>query len=140
MTSFKLNHAVAFRNLRHDSAFTDVFLTCGQNVIPAHRIILSSCSRYFRRVLSQTSHASVTSYCVVDGCPESLLATVIQFIYAGVVEIAADSVESFVRLCRKFEIIGFDEDGNDEPENGEIFAGDGFSDVRYLINLNLFDF
>jgi hypothetical protein len=81
-------------------------------------------------VLSQTSHASVTSYCVVDGCPESLLATVVQFIYAGVVEIAADSVEAFVHLCRKFEIIGFDEDGNeDDPENPDVYGVDAYSDV-----------
>jgi hypothetical protein len=131
MTSFKLNHAEAFRGLWADGAFTDVFLTGGQNMIPAHRVILSSCSKYFKRVLSHTSQTSVTNYCVLDGISEELLAVVVQFVYSGVADVAPDKVQDFVQLCHKLEILGF-EDADTEYDVCDTFSPDDSIAVSHL--------
>lgn len=40
-----------FKSLRNDEQFVDVTLCCDDQFIKAHKIILSACSTYFKKIL-----------------------------------------------------------------------------------------
>jgi len=50
---FESNIGVAFRELREDQEFFDVTLACDEDQIQAHKVILSACSPFFRRILQR---------------------------------------------------------------------------------------
>ena len=52
---FESNIGVAFRELREDQEFFDVTLACDEDQIQAHKVILSACSPFFRRILQVAS-------------------------------------------------------------------------------------
>ena len=53
---FEANIGVAFRELREDKDFFDVTLACEDDQIEAHKMILASCSPFFRNILRKNPH------------------------------------------------------------------------------------
>ena len=55
---FESNISVAFLELREDKDFFDITLTCDDDQIQAHKVILSACSPFFRirSVLRKNPH------------------------------------------------------------------------------------
>ena len=53
---FESNISTAFKEVREDKDFFDVTITCGDEQIQAHKVILSACSPFFRTVLRNNRH------------------------------------------------------------------------------------
>ena len=53
---FESNISLAFRELRDDNDFFDVTLACDDEQIQAHKMILSACSPFFRKILRRNVH------------------------------------------------------------------------------------
>ena len=53
---FERNISGAFREIREDKDFFDITLACDDETIQAHKVILSACSPFFRKVLKKHSH------------------------------------------------------------------------------------
>ncbi|KAF7382096.1 hypothetical protein HZH66_013528 [Vespula vulgaris] len=49
----------SFRHLRDEEDFVDVTLACDSSSFTAHKVVLSACSPYFRRLLKLTSVQAV---------------------------------------------------------------------------------
>ena len=102
---FKTTAVKTFQSLRSDSHFTDVTLACcdGQQVL-AHKVILSSCSTFFRDILVQNPHQHPLIYlkgvCIDD------LKNVIKFIYSGEVEVDNDRISKFLEAGNELKIEG----------------------------------
>ena len=45
----------SFRNLKEEEDFVDVTLACNSQQFTAHKVVLSACSPYFRKLLKVTS-------------------------------------------------------------------------------------
>ena len=53
---FENNISQAFRDLRQDEDFFDCTIACEDDQIPAHKVILSACSIFFKDVLKRNPH------------------------------------------------------------------------------------
>ena len=53
---FESNISTAFKEVGEDKDIFDVTITCGDEQIQAHKVILSACSPFFRTVLRNNRH------------------------------------------------------------------------------------
>ena len=53
---------VSFGDLRTDTDFTDVTLACEDQSIKAHKVVLSACSPFFKKLLKTHSHPQPLIY------------------------------------------------------------------------------
>ena len=94
----------SFGELRSDSDFTDVTLACEDESIEAHKVILSACSPFFKRLLKTNSHPQPLIY--MRGLKLVDLVAVVDFIYRGEANVFQDQLESFLSLAEEFELKG----------------------------------
>ena len=80
-------------------------LSCGTKCISVHRVVLASCSSYFRALFS-----SVPGYqhpvIVVRDAEEYILDLLVQYIYNGNVTVSPEQLDSFVKAARSLCIEG----------------------------------
>ena len=97
-----------FRNLIIDTDFTDVTLVCDDDKqIDAHKVILSSASNFFKRVLVRNPHRKPMLY--LKGLRYDEVKSVIEFIYLGQTEVNAKKIRRFIAIALDLEIKGIDE-------------------------------
>ena len=110
---FQENIKTSFVELRGDKDFADVTLACEDGELEGHKVVLSSCSPFFKRVLKRTSkHHHPLLY--MRGLKASQLKTVVDFIYHGEVNILQEDLEGFLQLAEELELKGLT--GGDEAE------------------------
>ena len=79
---FPQNILSFYDELRKDSDFSDVTLVCEEDTqVEAHRIILTACSSFFRRVLKRNKHSHPMVYMRDFKAKE--LTAIVDFIYHG---------------------------------------------------------
>ena len=99
-----------FKDLYTDTDFTDVTLaTDDDKQIKAHKVILSSCSSFFRRILLNNPHQHPLLY--LKGVKFAQLKSIIQFIYLGQAEVNQDDIQNFMESAKDLEIKGLTETG-----------------------------
>jgi len=105
---FQDNAKVTFHDVRKTEDFSDVTLVCedGQQ-IQAHRVILSSSSLFFRKLLQKTPHNHPMVY--MRGVHYTHLATIVDFIYHGEVEVVKNDLETFLEIAEELSLISLKE-------------------------------
>ena len=112
---FEFNISSAFREIRNDADFFDVTLaTEDDHQIKAHKIILSACSPFFRKVLKRNPHASPLLY--LKGIRYSDLVSILNFMYHGEVNVAQDELNSFLAAAEELNVKGLTT-SNDNYQN-----------------------
>jgi len=101
---FESNISTAFRELRDDKDFFDVTLSCDDEQIQAHKVILSACSPFFRGVLRRNPHAHPLLY--LKGVKFSDLTAVLNFMYHGEVNVAQEELNSFLAVAEELRVKG----------------------------------
>ena len=97
-----------FRSLLTDQDFTDVTLASGDGKqIKSHKVILSSCSPFFRRILLKNPHQNPLLY--LKGVDYLQLQAVLHFMYLGQVEVAQENLEHFMDIAKDLEVKGLAE-------------------------------
>ena len=92
---FATNAPNTFRKLWSDQDFTDVTLaTEDDKQIRAHKVILSSSSQFFRKLLIKNPHPNPLIY--LKGIRHHELAMAIQFIYHGQCHVANEDIPDFL--------------------------------------------
>merc|ERR1719186_1773234 len=101
----------AFEKLYSDEEFTDVTLACdGDKQLKshkAHKAILSSCSPFFKTILSRNPHQHPIIY--LKGISHENLSSIIKFIYLGQTEVSQEILQDFLSIAQEFKIEGFSE-------------------------------
>jgi len=96
------------RNLMCDQAFTDVTLTCDDdNQIQAHKLVLSSSSPVFKRILLKNPHPHPLIH--LRGVSHSELKSIVEFLYLGQTEVDQIQLPYFMNVARDLEIRGLSE-------------------------------
>ena len=72
---------VSFGNFRTDTDFNDVTLACEDQKIRAHKVVLSTCSPFFKKLLETHSHPQPLIY--MKGIKASSLKAIIDFLGVG---------------------------------------------------------
>merc|ERR1719319_128929 len=97
-SQYQENFKAAFRDMRSDGDFTDVTLVCENEVtVKAHRVILSSCSSFFKAALRRKARARQRRL-YLRGMRGDLMEAAMDFIYLGEVTLAREEVEEFLSL------------------------------------------
>ena len=92
----------AFENLFYDTDFTDVTLACSHNKqIFAHKVILSTCSPFFKKILLKNPHKDMLIY--LKGVSHSDLTSVIEFMYLGQTKVSKEGLETFLLAAQELQ-------------------------------------
>ena len=94
---------VSFGDLRTDKDFTDVTLACEDQSIKAHKVVLSACSPFFKKLLKTHSHPQPLIY--IKGMKSSSLTAIIDFLYLGE-KLTARAEDHFVSLQSSIVLTG----------------------------------
>jgi len=101
---FENNISKAFGELRGDKDFVDVTLACDDNQLQAHKVILSACSPLFRSLFKKNHHQHPLLF--LRGVKYEDILAVLDFIYHGEVNIAQESLNSFLAVAEDLQIKG----------------------------------
>ena len=105
----------SFAELRTDIDFTDVSLACEDQSIKAHKVVISSCSPFFKRMLKSHQHPQPLIY--MRGVKSSVLTAIVDFIYLGEANVFQEHLESFLALAEELELKGLNgSSGEESPE------------------------
>ena len=106
--NFESNAASGFRDLRTDSEFSDVTLSCtdsGRKSIQAHKFILSAHSPVFKEMFVNQNKFTIP-YIYLKNVSYENLSSLLDFIYCGVVKVPKLNLTEFLSLAQEFEIQG----------------------------------
>ena len=93
----------AFHSLMEDTHFTDVTLVCEDDKqVKAHKIILSSCSSFFNKILTKNPTGNLLIY--LKGIRYTELRAILNFIYLGKTSVKEDELEYFMIAAKELEI------------------------------------
>ena len=112
---FESNISVAFRELRDDKDFFDVTLACDDNQLPAHKVILSACSPFFRNILRKNPHQHPLLY--LKGVKYKELQSVLNFMYMGEVNVAQEELNSFLSVAEDLRVKGLTQNNSDSSNS-----------------------
>ena len=102
---FETCTSTVFKELLKDELFTDVTLACEDNKqIKAHKVILSSCSSFFKNVFINNPHEHMLIY--LKGVKMAELTSIIRFVYLGETEVGQDDLDHFMAAAEGLEIKG----------------------------------
>ena len=114
----------SFGELRSDNDFTDVTLACEDESIKVHKVVLSACSPFFKRLLKTHSHPQPLIY--MRGIKSTDLVAIVDFIYLGEANIFQEQLDIFLTLAEELELKGLNgssEEAATDYTKGS-FAGD----------------
>ena len=95
---------VSFGELRTDNDFTDVTLACEDQSIKAHKVVLSACSPFFKKLLKTHPHPHPLIY--MKGMKSNSLVAIIDFLYLGEAKVSQEELHSFLALAEELQLKG----------------------------------
>ena len=102
---FQTNVARTFSVLRDEQEFFDVTLVSDdQEQVQAHKLVLSSCSSYFKRILTANKHSN--HLLCLEGVKSSELQMVVDYIYQGEVQIHQEHLDRFLLVAQRLQLEG----------------------------------
>jgi len=104
---FQTNMVSSFKHLRDEKSFTDVTLACDGQTCKAHKMVLSACSPYFKALLEENpaKHPII----ILKDVPFNHLTAILEFMYAGEVNVAQDQLPAFLKTAERLKVKGLAE-------------------------------
>merc|ERR1712212_676853 len=104
---FQTNMVSSFKHLRDEKSFTDVTLACDGQTCKAHKMVLSACSPYFKALLEENpaKHPII----ILKDVPFQHLTAILEFMYAGEVNVAQDQLPQFLKTAERLKVKGLAE-------------------------------
>ena len=118
----------SFGALRQEKDFFDVTLVSDDEVqIPAHKLVLASCSTFFKSILKTNEHSHPLLY--LSGLNSRSLGYILDYMYQGEVKIVQGHLDSFLDSAQKLKIKGLQAQ-NSHGEADEVEYGTSEEDGR----------
>ncbi|XP_074094189.1 uncharacterized protein LOC141524291 isoform X3 [Cotesia typhae] len=138
--NFQANITSQFEALRDDEDFVDVTFACDGRRLQAHKVVLSACSPYFKELFKTNpcKHPIIFMRDVEFEHLQSLL----EFMYAGEVNISQAELPTFLRTAESLQIRGLTDSQNQHnnekhsktnnvhPPNGRGLISPSFDEER----------
>ena len=119
---FQTNVSKSFGLFRNESYLHDVTLVSDDfKQIPAHKLVLSATSEYFRNILQHTSERQ--PLICLDGVNSNDLKNVLDYVYDGEVKIGQENLDRFLNVAQKLKLEGLL--NNDDNEMKEKDCNEG---------------
>ena len=122
--------------VRGDEDFADVSLSCcadGGGPVRAHKLILASCSNYFRKILRETSGSGLDAHpiIVLGDVDRATLEALVTYMYRGEVFVSEDRLPAFFAAAQSLEIKGIADppllQNSNSPPNSALSRGFPFA-------------
>jgi len=119
--NYQSHLVTAFESLLDQKDFIDVTLGVEGRKLPAHKMLLSACSPYFRDLLkgNPCQHPIII---LRDICYDDLF-SLLQFMYNGEVNVAQDQLNSFLKSAESLKIRGLTDNEGGGGENSTPLGG-----------------
>ena len=118
---FHSNVAKSFQNLRKEEDFYDVTLVSDdQKQVSAHKVVLSSCSEYFKNILKQNKHSQ--PLLCLEGINSNELNNILDYIYYGSVNIHQEDLDRFLFISQRLKLEGLISEEDDSKSNHTVQA------------------
>ena len=115
-SNFQSNVSKSFSSLRNEKELSDVTLISDERkLLTAHKIVLSTCSEYFKDIITQSKHHN--PLICLEGVTDADLNRVLDYIYYGEIQVYQDYLERFLHLARRFKLDGLTFGSNLAPES-----------------------
>lgn len=102
---FQSRIAKSFSSLRGEKHFYDVTLVSDdQKQVVAHRVVLASCSEYFKNILARNPQHSLVC---LPGVNEQDLKHILDYAYCGEVKVGKENLSKFLNIAKRFALDGF---------------------------------
>ncbi|XP_015523075.1 zinc finger and BTB domain-containing protein 14 isoform X1 [Neodiprion pinetum] len=113
--NFQANITSQFEALRDDEDFVDVTFACDGRRLQAHKVVLSACSPYFKELFKTNpcKHPIIFMRDVEFEHLQSLL----EFMYAGEVNISQAELPTFLRTAESLQIRGLTDSQSNRHNN-----------------------
>ena len=107
---FQSNVPKYFQKLRNENDFFDVTLVSDdQKQISAHKVVLSSCSEYFKNILKQNKHPH--PLLCLEGINFKDLNNILDYIYHGEIKLYQRDLHSFIAIAERLKLEGLISNG-----------------------------
>merc|ERR1712112_338379 len=121
---FYSNASKSFSTFRNEEYLHDVTLVSDDhNKVPAHKLVLSACSEYFKDIFQNNQHSH--PLLCLDGISSSDLKNILDYIYNGQVEIYQDNLDRFLVVAQRLKLEGLSKENDMEEE----VANEAFDNV-----------
>jgi len=101
---FTDNVMATMSDIRHEEDFFDVTIAIDGRQLPAHKLILSACSAFFRKIL-RTNPAANPVLVLWDVAFDDML-NILDFMYNGEVHVKQANIQNFLAVAEKFRVRG----------------------------------
>ncbi|XP_046404934.1 uncharacterized protein LOC124170271 isoform X2 [Ischnura elegans] len=115
--NFLTNITSQFGTLRDDEDFVDVTLACGGMHVKAHRVVLSACSPYFKRMFKSVPYCQ-HPVVFLEGIEPSHLLSLLAFMYCGEVGVGRGQLPSLLSAAHALQVRGLTEMGSTAGKGG----------------------
>jgi len=103
--NFEICTTGAFKTLFDEHNFADVTLACpDEEQVDAHKVILSACSPFFKKILMKNKMKSQLIY--LKGILSRDLKSILQFMYTGQTQICKDDLDGFLLAAQELQVEG----------------------------------
>ena len=110
--NFNMLAQETFQKALNDKNFSDVTLVSSDDqLIPAHKLILSGSSTFFGNLLSKHNHPNPLIF--LKGVSAKILMSILTFVYHGQAQIEQRDLEAFIDCCKELQIKGATEECSD---------------------------
>lgn len=90
-----------------EESMTDVTLSCGDSgSIRAHRMVLSACSSYFKKIFSEFINPYQYPVVIMRDMPFADLRAIVEFIYRGEVFVPQEQLASVLKSAQSLKVKG----------------------------------
>ncbi|XP_017476023.1 PREDICTED: modifier of mdg4 isoform X2 [Rhagoletis zephyria] len=104
----------ALDNHRNNDDFVDVSLCCDGRKIKAHKVVLSSCSSYFKEIFRDNPHPHPVI--IFKFIKFEDLTSIIEFMYQGEVNVQQEALQSFLQTAELLAVQGLTSEEKEKPK------------------------
>ena len=108
---FSANMAQNFKSLRDEKAFCDVTISVEGQQLQAHKMIISACSPFFKKMIEMNNNKH--PLIVLRDIPFLHVSAILEFMYNGEVSVTQEELPAFLKTAEKLEIKGLAEEENE---------------------------
>merc|ERR1711872_1126278 len=103
---FDEDMADSFKSLREEKAFCDVTISAEGQQLEAHKMVVSACSPFFKKMIEFQKNEKHPIIILKD-------VSILEFMYHGEVSVTQEELPAFLKTAEKLEIKGLAEEENE---------------------------
>ena len=99
---------IYFRRMRDEEDLIDITFACEGKKLGAHKLVLYSCSPYFKDLLKENKSQHPIFF--FHDISYDILKAILEYMYLGEVHITNDNLKDFIRVAEALQIRGLSKD------------------------------